>query len=114
MQKAFLDLFIQIGNDAFSISLGPTTLYGTGKPYSGYPNFNCPDEIVDGAKNAALLAIQIMAVTDETLAAKLDAAREEGKDAVLKADAELPKELDRRLRINENVMRHIIVCQDEE
>jgi small subunit ribosomal protein S6 len=31
-----------------------------------------------------------------------------------KADADLPKELDRRLRINENVMRHIIVCQDEE
>ena len=31
-----------------------------------------------------------------------------------RADAELPKELDRRLRINENVMRHIIVCQDEE
>ena len=31
-----------------------------------------------------------------------------------KADAELPKELDSRLRINENVMRHIIVCQDEE
>ena len=31
-----------------------------------------------------------------------------------KAGAELPKELDRRLKINENVMRHIIVCQDEE
>ena len=31
-----------------------------------------------------------------------------------KAEADLPKELDRRLRINENVMRHIIVCQDEE
>ena len=31
-----------------------------------------------------------------------------------KAGAELPKELDRRMRINENVMRHIIVCQDEE
>jgi small subunit ribosomal protein S6 len=31
-----------------------------------------------------------------------------------KADADLPKELDRRLRINENVMRHIIVCQDEQ
>ena len=31
-----------------------------------------------------------------------------------KADAELPKELDRRLRINENVIRHIIVSQDEE
>ena len=44
---------------------------------------------VDGAKNAALLAIQILAVTDEALAAKLDAARAEGKAAVLKADAEL-------------------------
>ena len=44
---------------------------------------------VDGAKNAALLAIQILAVTDEVLAAKLDAARAEGKAAVLKADAEL-------------------------
>ena len=31
-----------------------------------------------------------------------------------KADADLPKELDRRLRINENVMRHIIVCQDQQ
>ena len=31
-----------------------------------------------------------------------------------KAEADLPKELDRRLKINESVMRHIIVCQDEE
>lgn len=31
-----------------------------------------------------------------------------------KAEPELPKELDRRLKINENVMRHIIVCEDEE
>ena len=30
-----------------------------------------------------------------------------------KASAELPKELDRRLRISDNCMRHIIVCQDE-
>ena len=44
---------------------------------------------IDGAKNAALLAIQIMAVTDDTLAAKLEAARAEGTAAVLKADAEL-------------------------
>lgn len=31
-----------------------TTLCGeeNGYPYNGYPNFNCPDEIVDGAKNA--------------------------------------------------------------
>lgn len=31
-----------------------------------------------------------------------------------KAGAELPKELDRRLRISDNVMRHIIVCPDED
>ena len=30
-----------------------------------------------------------------------------------KASAELPKELDRRLKISDNFMRHIIVCQDE-
>ena len=44
---------------------------------------------VDGAKNAALLAIQIMAVTDEALAVKLEQARQEGTEAVLAADAEL-------------------------
>ena len=31
-----------------------------------------------------------------------------------KGNPTLPKELDRRMRINENVMRHIIVSQDEE
>ncbi len=44
---------------------------------------------VDGGKNAALLALQILAVSDEDLQKKLDAAREEGKAAVLKADAEI-------------------------
>ena len=44
---------------------------------------------IDGAKNAALLAIQILAVTDAALAAKLQAAREAGKAAVLKADREI-------------------------
>ena len=44
---------------------------------------------VDGAKNAALLAIEILAVSDETLAEKLDTARAEGREAVLRADAEL-------------------------
>ena len=44
---------------------------------------------VDGAKNAALLAVQILAITDAELAAKLDKAREDGKAAVLKADAEV-------------------------
>ena len=44
---------------------------------------------VDGAKNAALLAIEIMAVSDNELAAKLEDARKKGTEAVLKADAEL-------------------------
>ena len=38
---------------------------------------------IDGAANAALLAVQILAVTDETLAAKLDAARKAGAQKVL-------------------------------
>lgn len=29
-----------------------TTLAGSSRAYSGYPNFNCPDEIVDGVRNS--------------------------------------------------------------
>ena len=43
---------------------------------------------VDGAKNAALLAIEMLAITDAALADKLNRAREESRAAVLKADAE--------------------------
>ena len=42
---------------------------------------------VDGASNAALLAIQILAVSDDGLAKKLDEAREAGKAKVLAKDA---------------------------
>ncbi len=38
---------------------------------------------IDGAANAALLSVQILAVTDEELAAKLDVARSEGAEKVL-------------------------------
>lgn len=38
---------------------------------------------IDGAANAALLAIQILAVEDQTLAQQLDDARKAGADAVL-------------------------------
>ena len=44
---------------------------------------------IDGAKNAALLAIQILAVSDAGLAEKLEADRRAQRGAVLKADAEL-------------------------
>ena len=44
---------------------------------------------VDGGKNAALLAVQIMAVSDAELAQKLDEARTRERDAVLRADEEV-------------------------
>ncbi len=81
-----------------------TTLPVIGIPCAG-PNFDGMDALlstvqmpsgipvatvaVNGAKNAALLAIQIMAVTDKALADKLAAAREKEAAAVLKADREL-------------------------
>ena len=51
---------------------------------------------VDGATNAALLAIQILAVTDATLAEKLDKKRADDKAAILKKDAELAAELNKK------------------
>lgn len=42
---------------------------------------------IDGAVNAALLCIQILAVTDDALADKLDAAREAGRQKVLLKNA---------------------------
>ncbi|WP_304509338.1 5-(carboxyamino)imidazole ribonucleotide mutase [Anaerotignum sp.] len=44
---------------------------------------------IDGAENAALLAIQILAVTDEKLAEKLSAARAENAKKVLEKDRKL-------------------------
>ncbi len=44
---------------------------------------------IDGAKNAALLAAQILAVEDRELASKLDALRQSGADAALEADREI-------------------------
>ncbi len=48
---------------------------------------------IDGAKNAALLAAQILAVGDGELAARLDAMRVEMTREVLKKDEELQKKL---------------------
>ena len=48
---------------------------------------------VDGATNAGLLAIQMLAIEDAELAEKLDAKRERDAAAVLKKDAEVCSEL---------------------
>ncbi len=42
---------------------------------------------VNGAKNAAILAVEILAVTDSDLAGKLDEVRREGAASVLEKDA---------------------------
>ena len=47
---------------------------------------------VDGAANAALLAAEILAVSDEDLAARLDAKRAADAEKVLEKDAELSAE----------------------
>ena len=44
---------------------------------------------IDGSKNAALLAAQMLAISDEALAQKLDMMRERMTQEVLKKDAEL-------------------------
>ncbi len=42
---------------------------------------------IDGAVNAALLSLQILAVSDSAVAEKLDAARKAGREKVLEANA---------------------------
>ena len=44
---------------------------------------------IDGAKNAALLAVEILAVSDEKLAAKLAEARAADREKTLAADREI-------------------------
>jgi len=44
---------------------------------------------IDGAENAAILAVQILAVNDDDLAAKLDKMKKDMEDAVLAKDAKL-------------------------
>ena len=49
---------------------------------------------INGAKNAAVLAAQILAVADDDLAAKLDAAREKMARQIAEKEAKLQAELD--------------------
>ena len=50
---------------------------------------------LNGAKNAAVLAVQILAVSDDALAAKLDAAREKMAAQIAEKEAKLQAELAR-------------------
>ena len=53
---------------------------------------------INGAKNAAVLAAQILAVTDTELAAKLDAARKQMAADIAKKEAALQAELQGELK----------------
>ena len=46
---------------------------------------------IDGAKNAAVLAVEILALSDEALSAKLEKFRADGTAAALKKDAAINK-----------------------
>ena len=74
---------IPCGGGAFS---GMDALLATVQMPGGIP---VATVAVDGGKNAALLAVQILAVTDEALARKLGEARQREKAAVLAKDQEL-------------------------
>lgn len=49
---------------------------------------------VDGAKNAAILAVQILALSDNSLAGKLAAAKQEMIDQITEKDKKLQKEIE--------------------
>ena len=49
---------------------------------------------INGAKNAAVLAAQILAVSDDELAEKLDAARQDMAKQILQKEAKLQAELE--------------------
>ena len=69
---------------------GIDALWSTVQMPSGIP---VATVAIDGAKNAALLAVEILSVSDDNLAEKLDAARRAGAEEVLRRDRELSAEL---------------------
>ena len=46
---------------------------------------------IDGAQNSAILAIQMLAIEDEELAVKLEAAKRENETKILAKDEEISK-----------------------
>lgn len=51
---------------------------------------------IDGAVNAALLAVEMLAIADDNLAEKLNSARRAAAEKVLRADAEVARKLRER------------------
>ena len=70
---------------------GPDALLATVQVPSGMP---VATVAIDGAANAALLAVQMLAVEDDVLATKLAAKRAAMREQIAEKDARLQKELD--------------------
>lgn len=68
---------------------GVDALYSTVQMPSGMP---VATVAIDGAVNAALLCVQMLAITDETLQQRLDAARVAGRDKVLAKNREIEQQ----------------------
>ena len=71
---------------------GMDALFSTVQMPSGIP---VATVALDGAENAALLSVQILAVNDETLAQKLDMAREQMHKKVLEKDKAVTEKYNR-------------------
>ena len=71
---------------------GMDALFSTVQMPSGMP---VGTVALDGAENAALLSVQILAVNDETLAQKLDMAREQMHKKVLEKDKAVTEKYNR-------------------
>ena len=75
-----------------SVLDGMDALLSTVQMPSGIPVLTVA---IDGAKNAALSAIEILSVSDDELAGKLDNARKEGSEKVLLANKKIEEQFNR-------------------
>ena len=82
-----------IGIPVKSILDGMDALLSTVQMPSGIP---VATVAIDGAVNAALLAVEMLAITDDNLAEKLNSARRAAAEKVLRADAEVARKLRER------------------
>ena len=82
-----------IGIPVKSSLYGMDALLSTVQMPSGIP---VATVAIDGAVNAALLAVEMLAITDDNLAEKLNSARRAAAEKVLRADAEVARKLRER------------------
>lgn len=63
------------------------------QPFRCHPASPVATVAINGAENAAILAVQMLALSDEKLAAQLDEMKDKMNRAVIEKDAKLQQEL---------------------